>query len=79
MATIVLGTNAMPHGQYRSKTPNELRRFVGDAKTIVVPQEVVWEWAEHAHRAQLALRLTVEQHRVDRAISERLSLQLRRP
>lgn len=68
MTTIVLDTNAMPHGQYRSRTINELRRFVGDATSIVVPEVVVWEWAEHAHRAQLALQLTVEQHRVDPGI-----------
>lgn len=59
----------MPHGQYRSKTLNELRRFVGNGTSIVVPEVVVWEWAEHAHRAQLALKLTVEQHRVDPGIA----------
>lgn len=71
MATIVLDTNAMPHGQYRSRTINELRRFMGDTASIVVPEVVVWEWAEHAHRAQLALKLTVEQHRVDPGIVPR--------
>lgn len=55
----------MPHGHFRGKALRQLRSIVGDNSSIVVPEVVVWEWAEHAHRAQFALSLTVEQHRVD--------------
>lgn len=65
---IILDTNAMPHGQFNSRALRRLRDMVGAGSSIVVPEVVVWEWAEHAHKAQLALNLSVAQHRVDPAV-----------
>lgn len=61
----------MPHGHFNGRALRQLRNIVGDNSRIVVPEVVVWEWAEHAHRAQLALSLTIEQHRVDPEIISR--------
>lgn len=66
-----MDTNALPHGHFNGKALRHLRNIVGVNSSVVVPEVVVWEWAEHAHRAQLALSLTVEQHRVDPAIIPR--------
>lgn len=62
---VVLDANAMPHGHFNDKTLRQLRIIVGESSSIIVPEVVVWEWAEHAYRAQTALTIAVEQHRVD--------------
>lgn len=68
MTVVVLDANAMPHGHFNDKTLRQLRSIIGERSSIVVPEVVVWEWAEHAYRAQVALTIAVEQHRVDRSV-----------
>ncbi|WP_345799798.1 hypothetical protein AAIB33_09880 [Microbacterium sp. AZCO] len=65
MTVVVLDANAMPHGHFNEKTLRQLWSIIGRGSAIIVPEVVVWEWAEHAFRAQVTLNLTVEQHRVD--------------
>ena len=50
MATIVLDTNSMPRGRFNSQTLGAYLNAAGGGK-VVVPEVVVWEWAEHAHSA----------------------------
>jgi hypothetical protein len=68
MTVVVLDANAMPHGHFNDKTLRQLRSIIGQRSSIVVPEVVVWEWAEHAYRARVALTIAVDQHRVDRSI-----------
>lgn len=68
MTVIVLDTNALPHGQFSSAALGALRDVAGRGASIVVPEVVVWEWAEHARSAHVALEEAIKRHRVDRGI-----------
>lgn len=65
MTVIVLDTNAMPHGQFSSAAFRALRDVVGRGASIVVPEVVIWEWAEHARSASVAIEEAVKGYRVD--------------
>jgi rRNA-processing protein FCF1 len=68
VTVIVLDTNAMPHGQYSAAFLRALKDLVGRGASLVVPEVVVWEWAEHARSAHVALEEAIKGHRVDRGI-----------
>ena len=71
MTVIVLDTNAMPHGQFSSAALGALGAVAGSGASIVIPEVVIWEWAEHARSAHVALEETIKRHRVDGALAAR--------
>lgn len=71
MTIVILDTNALPHGHYSERALVRLIEIAGRGATIVVPEVVVWEWAEHAHAAQAGLAEVVRQHRVDAKVVPR--------
>ena len=75
MTIIVLDTNAMPHGQFSSSALDVLRTVTGRGASIVVPEVVVWEWAEHAQSAHVALEESIKRYRVDGGVLTRPSIE----
>ncbi len=54
-AVIVIDTNFCSRGKYQSKRLGAIfQRLVARGHRVVVPEVVVWEWAEHLHRAMKA-------------------------
>ena len=50
-ASIVLDTNFASRGKYQSKRLRKvIERLVARGHEVVIPEVVVWEWAEHLHR-----------------------------
>lgn len=71
MTVIVLDTNALPHGQFSRSALDSLISLAGRGASIVIPEVVVWEWAEHAHSAHVALEEGIKRYRVDASVMER--------
>lgn len=71
MTVIVLDANAMPHGQFSPAVLEELRTVVGRGVSIVVPEVVIWEWADHARSAHVALEEAIKKHRVHGELVDR--------
>lgn len=71
MTVIVLDTNALPHGQFSLKALKALVDVAGRGASIVIPEVVIWEWAEHALSAHVALEEAIRRHRVDEGIIQR--------
>lgn len=71
MTVIILDTNAMPHGQFSSTAMESIRIVAGRGASIVVPEVVIWEWAEHARSAHVALEEAIKRYRVDGALVAR--------
>lgn len=71
---IVLDTNAMPQGQFSSAALRALRGVAGRGASVVIPEVVIWEWAEHARSAHVALEETIKRHRVDEGLVARPSI-----
>jgi hypothetical protein len=68
MTVVILDTNALPHGHYNERVLNNLIKVASCGASIVVPEVVVWEWAEHALLAQESLAEMLTRHRVDAAV-----------
>lgn len=64
MTVVILDTNALPHGQYSERVLTNLIEIASREASIVVPEVVNWEWAEHAREAQEPLAEVARQHRV---------------
>jgi len=71
VTVIVLDANAMPHGQFSSGVLEGLRTVVGRSASIVVPEVVIWEWADHARSAHVALEEAIKRHRVHAELVDR--------
>lgn len=56
MTTIVLDTNFLGRGQFSTAGLNKLLLVLGPGVEVVVPEVVIWEWAEHAFRLIEAVR-----------------------
>jgi len=65
---VVLDTNSMPHAQFSRSALERLRQLAGEDAAIVVPEVVLWEWAEHAHSENVALEEAVKSLRVDQGV-----------
>ncbi|MGO4104700.1 hypothetical protein AB4Y63_12160 [Leifsonia sp. YAF41] len=65
MTVVILDTNSLPHGHYSERALVRLIEIAGRGASIVVPEVVLWEWAEHARASQMEFAETVRQHRVD--------------
>lgn len=65
VTVVILDTNALPHGHYSDRAMTRLIEVAGSGASLVIPEVVVWEWAEHAHASHTALIETIRQHRVD--------------
>lgn len=70
MTVVILDTNALPHGHFNDRALSNLIEVAGRGAKVVVPEVVVWEWAEHARRAQESLAETIRLHRVDTKLIE---------
>jgi hypothetical protein len=71
---IVLDTNSMPHGQFSAAAMQRIADVVGQGASYVIPEVVLWEWAEHARSAQIALEEAVRGYRVDTGLMARPSI-----
>lgn len=72
MTVVILDTNALPHGHYNDRVLSQLIEAASRGASIVVPEVVIWEWAEHARVAQESLAGFVRQQRVDEKLVARL-------
>lgn len=72
MTVVILDTNALPHGHYNDRVLSELIKVASRGASIVVPEVVVWEWAEHARVAQESLAEVVRRQRIDEKLVARL-------
>lgn len=68
MTVVILDTNALPHGHYSERVLTNLIEVASRGATIVIPEVVIWEWAEHARDAQQSLAEVLRQHRVDQQL-----------
>ncbi|UPL17495.1 hypothetical protein [Microbacterium aurugineum] len=71
MTVVVVDTNALPRGHFSLPALERLLKVAGDASTVVVPEVVVWEWAEHAHSSYVAVEEAAKAVRVDPSILSR--------
>ncbi|MFF3027592.1 hypothetical protein [Microbacterium sp. NPDC057944] len=71
MTVIILDTNSMSRGQYSRSALDSLISAAGRAASVVIPEVVIWEWAEHAHSAHVALEEAVRSNRVDDVVIRR--------
>ncbi|WP_024820628.1 hypothetical protein [Arthrobacter sp. 31Y] len=71
MTVVILDTNALPHGHYNERVLNDLIEVASRGAKIVIPEVVVWEWAEHARLAQESLAEVMKHHRVDETLVAR--------
>lgn len=72
VTVVILDTNALPHGHFSDRVLSKLIDVASRGASIVVPEIVVWEWAEHAYAAQKSLAEVVRQQRVDEKLVARL-------
>lgn len=68
MTLLVLDANAVGRGQYSAKGLRAWLNAVGEDGQVVIPEVVVWEWAEHAHAAHAELQRQLEGFRVEPSI-----------
>lgn len=61
----------MPHGQFSADFLNSLRTLLGRGASIVIPEVVIWEWAEHARANAIATEESIKQFRVDPGLLDR--------
>lgn len=61
----------MSRGQYSRAALDSLISAAGRAASVVIPEVVIWEWAEHAHSAHVALEEAVRRNRVDDVVIRR--------
>lgn len=65
-AWIVLDTNFASRGKYQSaRLRKVVERLVARGHDIVIPEVVVWEWAEHLHRKLVVARELADSAAVD--------------
>ncbi|MDR2294700.1 MAG: hypothetical protein LBE05_05800 [Microbacterium sp.] len=74
MTIVILDTNALPHGHYNERFFQQILDVAGHGAILVVPEVVIWEWAEHAHSALRTLAEQLKHHRVDQLLAPRLSV-----
>ena len=65
----------MPRGQFSLAALQTLRAVAGPGASIVIPEVVVWEWAEHARSAHIALEEAIKQSRVDEVLIARPTIE----
>lgn len=75
MTVIILDTNAMPHAQLSTAALAALKDIAGHAASIVIPEVVIWEWAEHALSVHVALEEDIKRYRVDGEVLARPSIE----
>src|SRR4051794_22552841 len=69
MTRLVLDTNALREGQFSSNALNHWISALGDGDVdLLIPEVVVWEWAEHAALAHASLVATVRDFKVDSSL-----------
>lgn len=71
MTVVILDTNALPRGNFSLTSLERLQRTVGQEAAILVPEVVVWEWAEHARASYVAVEEAAKAIRTDASILER--------
>jgi hypothetical protein len=65
-STVVVDTNFVHRGQYRSGVLGRFaRRLHARGFDVAVPEVVVWEWAEHVHRCIRDAGVAVDRARAD--------------
>lgn len=75
MTKLVLDSNAMRRGQFSLPVLQAWIEAGGSAADIVIPEVVIWEWAEHAWAAHAALRTQLQEFRVDPIVVEKPTLE----
>ncbi|PYF98973.1 hypothetical protein SAMN05216184_110112 [Georgenia satyanarayanai] len=70
MTILVLDTNALRRGHFSAKTLQRWIDAVGEDARIVVPEVVIWEWAEHAATAYATLQSQLQEFIVDPGLYE---------
>lgn len=68
---LVLDTNALRHGQFSIPALRAWIRAVGEGADVVIPQVVIWEWAEHAAAAHTRLAGQLDEFKADPALYAR--------
>jgi len=68
MTVVIVDTNALPRGQFSLPALARLIKEAGDAAVVVIPEVVVWEWAEHAYATYVAVEEAAKAVRVDASI-----------
>ena len=69
MTRLILDTNALRDGQFSSSALQQWARALGEGEVdLVIPEVVVWEWAEHADSAYASLAATHRDYKVDPAV-----------
>lgn len=74
MTILVLDSNALRRGSFRGKSLDHWIEAAGEEAEVVVPEVVVWEWAEHAASAHSALQRALQEFSVDERLYERPQL-----
>jgi len=71
---LVLDANALRRGHFSVKGLRQWMNAVGEAAEILIPEVVIWEWAEHAASAHTTLQSQLQEFRVDPGLYERPTL-----
>ncbi|MFG6475084.1 hypothetical protein ACFXP7_01710 [Microbacterium sp. P06] len=71
MTVVILDTNSLPRGHFSLPALSRLMREAGDSAVVVIPEVVVWEWAEHAYSTYVAVEEAAKAVRVDASILPR--------
>jgi hypothetical protein len=71
---LVLDANALRRGQFSGTALRQWIDAVGEDADVVVPEVVIWEWAEHAASAHTTLQSQLQEFRVDAGLYERPAL-----
>lgn len=71
MTVIVVDTNALPRGHFSLPALARLIKEAGDSADVVIPEVVVWEWAQHAYATYVAVEEAAKAVRVDASILAR--------
>jgi predicted nucleic acid-binding protein len=71
---LVLDTNALRRGHFSTKALRQWIEAVGEDADILIPEVVIWEWAEHAASAHTTLQSQLQEFRVDPGLYKRPTL-----
>ncbi|GGO59927.1 hypothetical protein GCM10010910_04070 [Microbacterium nanhaiense] len=71
MTIVVLDTNALPRGHFSVAAIERVVDEVGGEAIVVVPEVVVWEWAEHARASYVAFEEAARSVHTDQLIIPR--------
>lgn len=65
MTVLVLDTNALRRGHFSTKALRRWIDAVGENAEVVIPEVVIWEWAEHVAAAYTTLQSQLQEFIVD--------------